>query len=126
MVELAFDPPGWYAEGDQWAAECGDRILMFDTNKPMRMAPECERTQAGLLGGELSFGGPLAGLLAEHFGNCQPRQTPAGLVVAKDHPDSPRKIDGAVATIIAVDRASWHSANGITDSVYDVRDVIVV
>ena len=37
------------------------------------------------------------------------RPTPYGLTIQKDHPDSPRKIDGAVATVIGVDRAAWHS-----------------
>lgn len=111
VIELAFDPPGWYAEGDQWEALYGERVVMFDTNKPMRMAPACERTRAGLLGGDMSFGGPLAGVLAEHFANCITRETNQGIVVTKDHPDSPRKIDGAVASIIAYERASWNAAN---------------
>lgn len=115
VVELAFDPPGWYAEGDQWEALYGERVVMFDTNKPARMAPACERVQAGLLGSEVSFGGPLAGVLAEHFANCNTRETTSGLVVTKDHPDSPRKIDGAVASIIAYERAMWHVANTSTD-----------
>ena len=117
VAELAFDPPGWYAEGDQWEALYGERVVMFDTKKPMRMAPACERTQAGLLGGDISFGGPLAGVLAEHFGNCNTNETASGIVVTKDHHKSPRKIDGAVASIIAFERAMWHVANGETSEV---------
>lgn len=111
VVEFAFDPPGWYSEGDQWAAEYGERVVFFDTNKPARFAPACERMRAGLQSGETKFGGPLAGRLAEHFGNCVTRETAAGIVVEKDYPDSPRKVDGAVASIIAFDRAMWHAAN---------------
>jgi hypothetical protein len=58
--------------------------------------------------------GPSASCVADHtghFGNCATRETPSGTVVAKAHPDSPRKIDGAVATIIAFDRACWHKGN---------------
>jgi hypothetical protein len=31
--------------------------------------------------------------------------------VTKDHADSPRKIDAAVAAVVASDRAAWHAAN---------------
>ena len=37
--------------------------------------------------------------------------TPFGTVITKTHPDSPRKIDVAVAAVIAHDRAQWHAAN---------------
>jgi phage terminase large subunit-like protein len=107
VVELAFDPPGWYSEGDQWAEE-HDNVLMFETKQGTKMAPACERTEAALNEGALKFGGPLAGKLIEHFGNCVRTETPYGTTVRKDHPDSPRKIDGAVATIIGFDRATWH------------------
>lgn len=32
-------------------------------------------------------------------------------VVTKDAADSPRKIDTAVAAIVAYERATWHAAN---------------
>jgi hypothetical protein len=46
------------------------------------------------------------------------KETPAGVLVTKDHADSPRKIDAAVAAVVAHDRASWHAAN-------DVENVLV-
>lgn len=116
VVELACDPPGWYKELDEWTERYGGEeedgpVLAFETRQPSRMAPACERTKAALHGGELDIGGPLAGELAKHLGQCVAKPTPYGIVVTKDHPDSPRKIDGAVATCIAVDRASWHAQN---------------
>lgn len=112
VIELAPDPPGWYSEVDEWVDRYGeDMVVAFETRQPSRLAPACERTKASLLAGELAIGGPLAGELAKHFGQCVVRQTPYGAVVQKDHPDSPRKIDGAVATVIGVDRAAWHNLN---------------
>lgn len=116
VVELAADPPGWYKELDYWTELYGGPdedgpVLAFETRQPSRMAPACERTKSGMQGGELAIGGELAGELARHFSQCVTRMTPYGLVVTKDHQDSPRKIDGAVATCIAVDRASWHAQN---------------
>ena len=75
-------------------------------------APACERVRAGVLDRSLSYGGPLAGRLEQHVGNCVVRDTPYGTAVTKQHPDSPKRIDGAVAAIIAYDRAMWHAAEG--------------
>ena len=110
VLELACDPPGWYTELDEWSDVYGARVLAFETRQNTRMAPACERAGLALRDGAFVYGGPLAGVLAEHFGNCVARDTPHGVTVGKDHPDSPRKIDGAVAAMIAFDRAVWHAA----------------
>jgi phage terminase large subunit-like protein len=112
VIELCPDPPGWYTELDEWVDRYGeDRVVAFETRQPSRMAPACDRTKAAFLGGEIGIGGPLSLELLAHFGNAVTRQTPYGIVINKDHPDSPRRIDGAVATCIGVDRAAWHSLN---------------
>jgi phage terminase large subunit-like protein len=43
--------------------------------------------------------------LARHFGNAVVRNTSRGLMIFKETKGSPRKIDLAVASIIALDRA---------------------
>jgi phage terminase large subunit-like protein len=111
VLELAADPPGWYSELDEWTEQHGEAVVMFETRQPSRMAPACERTEAGLNDGTFTYGGPLAAVLATHFGQCVTVPSPYGVVVTKDFKDSPRKIDGAVAAIIAFDRAMWHVAN---------------
>lgn len=111
VVEFACDPPGWYSEIDEWEAKYGEVVVTFETRQPTRMVPACERTVSGLEDGGFTYSGPLAGKLAEHLGNCVTRETPHGRYVTKDHPDSPRKIDGAVASIIAYDRAMWNAGN---------------
>ena len=45
---------------------------------------------------------------AAHFVRRSPELSRAA---TKDHPDSPRKIDAAVAAFVAYDRAMWHAAN---------------
>jgi phage terminase large subunit-like protein len=111
VIEFAADPPGWYSELDEWTERYGEVVVAFETRQPSRMAPACERTEAGLQDGTFTFGGPLAQILAAHFGNCVTVPTPYGNYVTKDFKDSPRKIDGAVAAIIAYDRAMWSAAN---------------
>ncbi len=50
-------------------------------------------------------------ILAAHVGHAIAKTTPYGTVVTKSHPDSPRRIDAAVAAIIAYERAVWHRQN---------------
>jgi hypothetical protein len=112
VLELACDPPGWYSEIDEWKQLYGDdKVLMFDTNRPARMAPACERLRTDLRGTEASFGGPLGAELRIHFGNCVTKETSSGIVITKDDNKSPRKIDGAVASAVGYDRAMWHQDN---------------
>lgn len=121
VLELAADPPGWYSEIDEWTETYGSRIgpdgketsvvLMYDTNQPKRMAPACERLQTDVKNGEVKFGGDLGHELRVHFGNCVTKETSAGIVITKDDKNSPRRIDGAVASVIAHDRAEWHAQN---------------
>ena len=51
-------------------------------------------------------------VLARHVGHCNREgHGRMGGSVTKDHPDSPRKIDAAVAAVVAHDRARWHAEN---------------
>lgn len=43
-----------------------------------------------------------------HVAHCVAKPTPMGDLVSKDKKGSPRKIDAAVAAIVAFDRAAWH------------------
>lgn len=109
VLELAADPPGWYAEIDEWRDRYGEEIVLdFETKQPKRMAPACERFETAARERTLSHGGDET--LSAHIGHCVAKETLWGRVVTKDHPDSPRKIDAAIAGIIAFDRAMWHAA----------------
>jgi phage terminase large subunit-like protein len=111
VLELACDPPGWNSELDAWREAYGDVVVDFPTNQRQRMAPACDRFRVGVLEGDLSHdGNPI---LARHLGHCVAKDTPYGQVVTKDGADSPRKIDTAVAAIVAYDRAMWHAANTV-------------
>jgi phage terminase large subunit-like protein len=47
-------------------------------------------------------------LLSLHVSQTVATQTAVGAIVSKDKKNSPRKIDAAVAAIVAFDRAAWH------------------
>jgi hypothetical protein len=56
-------------------------------------------------------------VLARHLGHCRTKDTPYGPIVTKDAPDSPRKIDAAVAAVVAYDRAAWRASRRGRDPV---------
>jgi len=118
VVELGCDPPGWASEIDAWREMYGEVVVDFPTNERKRMAAACDRFRAGVIEGQLSHDGNA--VLSRHIGHAQAKETPFGVVIQKDHPDSPRKIDAAVAAVIAYDRACWHLANKASPSLIAV------
>jgi phage terminase large subunit-like protein len=112
VLEFACDPFGWEAELDEWRNLYGELMVVeFATNQPARMAPALNRFRTAVLEGDLSHDGNA--MLAAHVGHAVAKLSPAGDVVgiAKDHPDSPRKIDAAVAAVIGFERAAWSREN---------------
>ena len=116
VVELVVDPPGWASEIDRWRDLYGETVVDFPTASRQRMAPACDRFRAGVLEGDLSHDG--SPVLSRHVGHTVAKVTPVGTVIVKAHPDSPRKIDCAVAATIAYDRAMWQAANGDRDPLF--------
>jgi phage terminase large subunit-like protein len=109
VTELACDPWGWRSEMDQWAADYGQRVVEYNTGYRKRMAPATDRFYASVMTGDLSHDGDAD--LARHVNNTVAKSTPMGDIVVKDKRSSSKKIDAAVAAIVAHDRAAWHRAN---------------
>lgn len=109
VVELACDPPGWASEIQAWTERYGEVVVEFPTASRQRMAPACDRFRADVLEGVLSHDG--SAVLARHIGHAVAKVTPYGTVITKSHPDSPRRIDAAVAAVVAYERAAWWAAN---------------
>lgn len=109
VIELAADPWGWRSELEEWAAAHGGRVVEWNTAWAKRMAPATDRFYAAVMDGGISHDGDPD--LAEHVNNCVAKSTPMGDLVSKDKRGSRRKIDAAVAAIVAFDRAAWHAAN---------------
>lgn len=108
VVELAADPWGWRSEIEAWAARhCERRVLQWNTAHAQKMAPATDRFYAAVTTGALSHDG--SDDLATHLGNAVAKATPMGDLIAKDKRGSPRKIDAAVAAIVALDRAAFHT-----------------
>jgi phage terminase large subunit-like protein len=108
VVELACDPWGWRSEIEGWANRYGERrVLEWNTAHGQRMAPATDRLYQAVNTQTVSHDGDAR--LAMHVAHCVAKRTPMGDLVSKDKRGSPRKIDAAVAAIVAFDRAAWHS-----------------
>ncbi|MGI5951822.1 MAG: terminase large subunit domain-containing protein [Brooklawnia sp.] len=108
VVELAADPWGWRSELEAWATRYGERrVIEWNTGYAKRMAPATDRFYAAVVDRKLTHDGDAR--LAAHIAHCVAKRTPMGDLVTKDKRGSPRKIDAAVAAIVALDRAAHHS-----------------
>lgn len=110
VVELAADPWGWRSELEAWGKQHGERrVVEFNTAFAKRMAPATDRFYAATVDQTLTHDGDER--LAAHLAHCIAKRTPMGDLVSKDKKNSPRKIDAAVAAIVALDRAAYHANN---------------
>ena len=87
------------------------------------MGPACDRLFAAVAEGTLSHDGDPR--LARHVANARTRDTRYGRVITKMTKDSPRKIDLAVAAVVAYERAVI-SPEPEFRSVYEDRGVLVL
>ncbi len=109
VVELAADPWGWRSEIESWAKRHGERrVVEWNTSHAARMAPATDRLYQAVAAGAVTHDADPR--LAAHVGHCVARSTPLGDLIVKDKKNSPRKIDAAVAAIVAFDRAAFHAA----------------
>jgi phage terminase large subunit-like protein len=67
----------------------------------------CEHAQSAIVERQMTHDGDF--LLTRHVLNSRTVDTPSGLMIAKEFPDSTRKIDGAVAMVLAL----WARQEGI-------------
>ena len=82
-------------------------MLEWNTAAGQRMAPATDRLYQAVTGQQVTHDDDHR--LAAHVAHCVAKRTPMGDLVSKDKRNSPRKIDAAVAAIVALDRAAWHT-----------------
>lgn len=104
-MELACDPPGWHREIDEWDRTYDSIVLLFETNQPQKMAPACDRFRSAVLEGGLTDDGDPT--LGRHVANCVVRESSSRIVINK--PEPTRKIDAAVAAVVAHERTMWYA-----------------
>jgi phage terminase large subunit-like protein len=105
VVELACDPPGWHREIEEWEQTYESVVLLFETSQVRKMAAACDRFRSAVLEDGLTHDGDPT--LGRHVANTVIRESGSGTTIAK--PDPNRKIDAAVAAVVAYERATWHA-----------------
>jgi phage terminase large subunit-like protein len=122
--EVACDEYIWQDALDELTEE-GIPIVAFPQT-PTRMIPATQRMYEAVQNHRISHDGNKD--LARHFDNCQLKSDARGARVVKDAKDSPRKIDLAVATIMAFDVAARFLAEPIEPHIdgIPVKDISFV
>jgi phage terminase large subunit-like protein len=113
VLEIAADPFRW-ARSLQLLDGEGLPILEYPQS-PGRMSPATARFYEAVVNQQLTHSGDSR--LARHVGNAVLREDARGARLAKERKDSPRRIDAAVAAVMAHDRAAA-LAGSVRDSIY--------
>lgn len=127
------DPPYWETYIAKWAGAFGaERVVEWWTNRHKPMAYAIRAYAQAITAGEVHHNGDR--LLAEHVGNAVRR--PLAFVdedgkplwvIQKERPDSPAKIDAAMAAVLAWEARNDAVAKGLTGhSVYEDRGLLLV
>jgi len=103
VVEVACDPYRWQRSMEA-LAEAGVPITEYPSSSPARMVPSTAKFFDAVVSGQVSHDHSPS--LSRHLDNCVIKTDQKGPRVVKEHRGSPRKIDAAVAAIIAFDRAT--------------------
>ncbi|MET8382487.1 hypothetical protein ABZV14_05730 [Streptosporangium canum] len=105
------DPYYWQTTVGNWALEFGDKIVFeFATNRDRAMAEAVERFHTDTYQESLSHDGGLD--LSRHIANCRTRETRNGYVLTKESPKSKKKIDAAIAAVLAYEARADALADG--------------
>jgi phage terminase large subunit-like protein len=109
--EIACDPFRWARTYQVLEGE-GLPVVEFPQS-PARMTPATTRFYEAVVNKGMTQSGDLR--LARHIGNAVLKADSRGTRIYKEHKHSKRRIDLAVASVMALDRAAWHAEAG-----YDV------
>ena len=86
--------------------------MEFPTNALTRIVPACQEFYTAVIDGTLTHDGDQR--LALHVGNAVVKQDQHGPRIVKESRSSARKIDLAVAAVVAHNRALWHASHPAT------------
>jgi phage terminase large subunit-like protein len=100
--EVACDPFRWQRSMEV-LADRGIPIVEWPSTSPKRMVQACAKLFDAVTGGTVEHDG--SPVLARHLDNAVTKIDNLGIRIVKENRHSPRKIDAAVAAVIAFDRA---------------------
>lgn len=127
VVGFYADPAKWETYVAEWEAKYNSRLLVratvhhpveWWTNRLRQMIAALEAFHGAVVDGEMSHDGSWA--LTRHILNARRRPTTAGVVIAKEHPESDKKIDCAIAAVLAWQARVDALAKGLDKPAVDV------
>jgi hypothetical protein len=110
VVGMYADPAKWESHVATWEAKHGRRLKVKATmqhpiewwmtgGRSNLIVRALEKFRSSVVDGELTHDG--SSVMARHVLNARRRESRSGIQIAKEHPESPRKIDAAVAAVLA-------------------------
>ena len=103
VKEIACDPFRWQRSMEAMQ-DLGLPVVEYNSSSPSRMVPACSKVYQAVTEGQITHDGNPT--LARHLTNAVIKTDRLGPRIVKEHRGSPRKIDAAVAAVIAFDRAT--------------------
>jgi phage terminase large subunit-like protein len=101
--EIACDPFRWQRTMEAMQ-DLGLPVVEYNSSSPSRMVPACSKLYQAVTESQLTHDGNPT--LTRHLSNTVIKVDRLGPRIVKEHRGSPRKIDAAVAAVIAFDRAT--------------------
>ena len=101
--EIVCDPFRWQ-RSMQVLADEGLPVVEYPSTSPSRMVPACAKFRDAVTAANVTHDN--SPTLVRHMNNCVVKSDRLGPRIVKEHKASSRKIDAAVAAIIAFDRAT--------------------
>ena len=109
VIGMFADPAKWESYIAQWEAAYGKKLKVKSTvnhpiewwmtgNRSYLVVRALEQFQNAVIDKELTHNGSV---LSRHVLNSRRRISRSGISIAKEHPESPNKIDAAVAAVLA-------------------------
>lgn len=110
VVGMYADPAKWESHVAAWEAKHGKRLkVKASANHPIewwmtggravQIVRALEKFRSSVADGELTHDG--TSVLTRHILNARRRGSRSGIQIMKEHPESPRKIDAAIAAVLA-------------------------
>jgi phage terminase large subunit-like protein len=110
VVGMYADPARWESHVAKWEADHGRRLKLKSSvqhpiewwmtgGRSSQIVRALEKFRSSVVDGELSHDG--SSVLTRHILNARRRESRSGIQIMKEHPDSPKKIDAAVAAVLA-------------------------
>jgi hypothetical protein len=121
VVGMYADPAKWETYVAKWEADFGAALqvkatrsnpIEWWTNRATQMVQALDAFHAAVVDGEMTHDG--SSTLTRHILNARRRVARTGTTIAKEHPDSSRKIDAAVAATLAWQARLDAVAAGVT------------